>query len=262
MTAGERKTAVVTGGTSGIGLAIAMDLARRDFEVDLWARRTERGEEALRAVKGVGRGSTHFQACDVASAASIRTAVEAFERRADHLDVLVNAAGILRREMLGALDAAAVSEQIDTLLTGTILVTNALASRLARARQSIVVNIGSVAGREPFGSLSAYGAAKAGVAHFTRVAAKELFASGVRVICVCPGVVRTSLMDEVEFAMVRRSLPGRRLQSVEEVTALVGHLVTEDFPSLTGAVIDLDDGISLFTGGPESKLTGGPEGGV
>jgi NAD(P)-dependent dehydrogenase (short-subunit alcohol dehydrogenase family) len=232
-----------------------MELARRDFEVHLWGRRVELGEKALLALKNIDKRPAYFQVCDVTSVESIQAAARAFDRHADHLDVLVNAAGILQRGTLGSFKGSSVIEQINTLLTGTILVANALATRLAKGKQSIVVNIGSVAGREPFSSLSAYGAAKAGVAHFTKIAAKELFGSGVRVICVCPGVVRTSLMDEAEFAMVKKTLPGRRLQAVEEVTFFVGHLVTGQYPSLTGAVIDLDDGISLFSGGPEGART-------
>lgn len=255
MTSTEKKTAIITGGSSGIGLAIAEEFARRDFEVHLWARRSELGERAIASLRKLDKRPPHFQSCDVTSAASIEAAVREFDRHAGHVDVLVNAAGILRRGMLGSLQETYVTEQINTLLTGAILVTNALATRLAKGKQGIVVNIGSIAGREPFSSLSAYGAAKAGLAHFTKVAAKELFGSGVRVICVCPGVVQTSLMDEIDFAIVKGTLPAQRLQPIEEVTSLIGHLVAGSYPSLTGAVIDLDDGVSLFPGGPEGART-------
>jgi acyl carrier protein len=184
----------------------------------------------------------------VACPHSIAQAVKAFEAEHDRLHLLINAAGILQRTPLSSFQPDAVSSQIDIVLKGTILATTALAGHLARGENSVVVNIGSVAGQHSFVGLGAYGAAKAGVAHFTRTAAQELFSSGTRVLCVCPGIVKTGLMPDAEFQALAGVTPGHRLQTVDELARFVVELTRPDYPSLTGAVIDFDDGVGLFPG--------------
>jgi NAD(P)-dependent dehydrogenase (short-subunit alcohol dehydrogenase family)/acyl carrier protein len=234
---GTGRVAVVTGGSSGIGLAVTRRLVEAGYAVEIWARREDVGRAAAARLGS----AVNFRRCDVADATSVRAAAEGLPER---LDLLVNAAGILQRGPLGA-DTAA---QVDVLLKGTILVTGALAPRLAGG---VIVNLGSVAGREPFPGLAAYGAAKAGVAHFTRAAARELLASRVRVLCVSPGLVETNLQPAAELALLRQTTPHRRLQSPDEVAAFIVALAGDAYPSLTGAVIDLDDGLSLYTGSAE-----------
>jgi NAD(P)-dependent dehydrogenase (short-subunit alcohol dehydrogenase family)/acyl carrier protein len=229
--------AVVTGGSSGIGLAVTRRLVEAGYAVEIWARREDLGRAAAARLGS----AVNFRRCDVADPAAVRAAAEGLPER---LDLLVNAAGVLQRGPLGAETAA----QVDVLLKGTILVTGALAARLAGG---VIVNLGSVAGREAFPGLAAYGAAKAGVAHFTRAAARELLAARVRVFCVSPGLVDTSLQPAAELALLRQSTPHRRLQSPDEVAAFIVALASDAYPSLTGAVIDLDDGLSLYTGSAE-----------
>ncbi len=108
------------------------------------------------------------------------------------------------------------------------------------------MNVGSVAGQHPMVGLGAYGAAKAGVAHYTRVAAQELFSAGVRVVCVCPGIVKTGLFPEREYDALASLTPGRRLQTADEIGQFLVEVTRPAYPSLTGAVIDLDDGLGLF----------------
>jgi 3-oxoacyl-[acyl-carrier protein] reductase len=240
-------SAIVTGGTSGIGLATARALVREGFEVTLWARDARRGQDAISKLNAEHlAGKVLFQACDVGNADSVQQAVEAFTVRNQGLNILINAAGILQRTPVGTFQPELIARQIDTVLKGTIHTTTALAPHLARARQGVVVNVGSVAGQQPIIGLGTYGAAKAGVAHFTRVMAQELFTAGVRVLCVCPGIVKTSLVPEREYEALINVTPGRRLQTVEEIAQFIVELTRPAYPSLTGAVIDLDDGLGLF----------------
>jgi len=241
--------AIVTGGSSGIGLATARKLLNRGFHVHLWARREAAGAAAAEALNQLGAaGRASFHSCDVSSWPSVQRAADAFTQRHDRLDVLVNSAGLLRRGSLMSRDGAPAFDQVGVLLGGTIATTTALSQALRAAGSAVVINIGSVAGRQPFASLGAYGAAKAGVVHFTRVAAKELYPHGVRVLCVCPGVVDTPLMPPSELRALRSALPSGRLQSAEEVADLVVALTSGEFAAMTGAVIDFDDGVGLFPG--------------
>lgn len=240
-------SAIITGGTSGIGLAAARALLRDGYDVTLWARQAQRGQDAVRQLNGEHRaGKASFQTCDVASADSVRQAVEAFAKGHDTLDILINGAGILQRTPLTQFQADTITQQIDIVLKGTILTTTALALHLSKSGRGVVINVGSVAGQHPLVGLGAYGAAKAGVAHFTRVAAQELFMAGVRVLCVCPGIVKTGLMPEREYEALVAVTPGRRLQTAEEVGQFLVELTKPAYPSLTGAVIDFDDGLGLF----------------
>lgn len=240
-------SAIVTGGTSGIGLAAARALLRGGHDVILWARQAQRGQEAVRQLNSEHfPGKASFQTCDVSSADSVRQAVEAFAKGHDALATLINAAGILQRTPLVQFQADTITRQIDIVLKGTILTTTALAPFLAKSGRGVVINVGSVAGQHPFVGLGAYGAAKAGVAHFTRVAAQELFTAGVRVLCVCPGIVKTGLVPEREYEALVAVTPGRRLQTADEVGQFLAELATPAYPSLTGAVIDFDDGLGLF----------------
>ncbi len=239
--------AIITGGTSGIGLAAARLLLATGHNVYLWARNQQRGKEVADQLNGENRGGTAtYQFCDVGSSQSIQEAVRTFAAQHDRVDILINAAGILQRTPLADYQPEIISQQIDIVLKGTILTTTALAGFLVQSKNAVVVNMGSVVGQQAFVGLSAYGAAKAGIAHFTRTAAQELYSSGTRVVCVCPGIVKTNLMTEAEYQALVGVTPGRRLQSVDEVARFIVDLTRPDYPSLTGAVIDFDDGLGLF----------------
>jgi 3-oxoacyl-[acyl-carrier protein] reductase len=243
------KTAIVTGGTSGIGFAVAVRLLADGFAVHIWGRDEVRGRRAAESLAaGDGSGNVTFVRCDVRSIDQIAAAVGTFSRHHQHLDLLVNCAGILRREPLSQVQNESVDEQIDTLLKGPILITGAVSELLACSHGGVIANIGSAAGKEPFPLLGVYGAAKAGLAQFTRSVAKELYLCGVRAFCVNPGVVETDLMSAAELAQLRTTLPGRRFQSAEEVADLVVHLASGPYAALNGAVVEFDDGVSLFTG--------------
>lgn len=246
-----RKSAIVTGGSSGIGYCVCEELARRDYGVFILARDSRRGEESAARIRAATPdAAVEFIACDVRSAAAVRSAFAEIRSRVESADLLVNCAGVLQRAMLGDLSAEAIDSQLDTCLKGTMLVTDASVELLAGSQSALVVNVGSVAGRASFEGLSVYGAAKAGVIHFSRTAARELYGRGIRVVCVNPGVVETNLMSAAELAMVKATLPSGRLQHPEEVASFIVALTDPTFQSLTGAVIDLDDGTGLFTGDP------------
>ncbi len=249
------KTAIVTGGSSGIGYATAERLARRQFRVYLLSRDPQRGKAAIGQIRELAPDApVEHIVCDVRSISSVRAAIARVATEADCIELLVNGAGVLMRAMLGAAPAQAVDDPIDTCLKGTVHVTGAAIELLSAASAPLVVNIGSVAGKAPFESLSVYGAAKAGVIQFSRIAAKELYSRGIRVVCVNPGVVRTGLMSTAEFSRVQATLPGKRLQQAHEIASFVVSLSAGAYASMTGAVIDLDDGAGLFTGGPPDNV--------
>lgn len=254
------KTAIVTGGSSGIGYATAERLVQQQFRVFLLSRDSDRGRSAARRISETAAASVvHHVVCDVRSMPSVAAAIAEVRTHTNQVELLVNSAGVLRRSMLGTSTEQDIDDQIDTCLKGTVHVTGAAVELLAAADAPLIVNVGSVAAKTPFESLSVYGAAKAGVVQFSRIAAKELFSRGIRVVCVNPGVVRTALMSAAEFSMVQATLPGGRLQEAQDIAALVVNLSDNAYSSMTGAVIDMDDGAGLFSGGPPAVIEAASE---
>ncbi len=179
-------SALVTGGSSGIGLAIARALAEEGFALTLVSRRRERVE---RAAAELGAQAV---AADVSSAEDCERLVAAHRERFGGLDVLVNSAGVGVGGRLEELAVKHVDLQLSVNLRGLILVTKA-AIPLLRASRGLVVNLASIAGTIPAPRLSVYGAAKAAVISFTRSLNAELEDDGVRATAICPGFVATEM---------------------------------------------------------------------
>jgi NAD(P)-dependent dehydrogenase (short-subunit alcohol dehydrogenase family) len=182
------QAALVTGGSSGIGLAIATMLREEGFAITLAARTRTKVELAADALRA------HAVAADVAREEDCRRIVE--EHRAAHgrLDVLVNSAGVGIGGLVDELDTKYIDLQLDVNLRGTILVT-AAALPLLREARGLIVNIASIAGTSPSARLPIYGAAKAGVINFTSSLNRAEEEHGVRASVLSPGFVDTPMTE-------------------------------------------------------------------
>lgn len=184
------KTAVVTGGSSGIGLAIALAIAEAGAAVHVLARRTAPVEEAATDTQPAGSITAHQ--VDVSDARAVRTWAAAF---AEPVDILVCAAGInIPERRLGQLTDASWTEVISTNLNGAFFATSAL---LPKLRESVgdIVYISSVAAAWPDHSGPAYGASKAGLLGLARGAGLDEYGRGIRVCTILPGLVNTAILD-------------------------------------------------------------------
>jgi ketoreductase len=180
------RAALVTGGSSGIGLAIARMLKNEGFELTLASRRPEKIESAAREL------GAHAVAVDVSREEDCRRVVDEHAKRLGRLDVLVNSAGVGVGSRSEDLSAKHWDLQLDVNLRGAFLVTQAAIPLLREAR-GLVVNLASIAGTMPTPGLVAYGAAKAGLIAVTRTLNRELEADGIRLCAVCPGFVDTPM---------------------------------------------------------------------
>jgi NAD(P)-dependent dehydrogenase (short-subunit alcohol dehydrogenase family) len=180
------RAALVTGGSSGIGLAIARALKEEGFELTLASRRREKVEPAARELEA------HALAVDVSREDDCRRLVDAHAERFGRLDVLVNSAGVGVGSSSEDLSAKHWDLQLDVNLRGAFLVTQAAIPLLREAR-GLVVNLASIAGTMPTPGLVAYGAAKAGLISVTRTLNQELEPDGIRVCAICPGFVDTPM---------------------------------------------------------------------
>jgi NAD(P)-dependent dehydrogenase (short-subunit alcohol dehydrogenase family) len=180
------RAALVTGGSSGIGLAIARALKEEGFELTLASRRPEKVEPAARELEA------NALAVDVSREEDCRRLVDEHAERFGRLDVLVNSAGIGVGSSSEDLSAKHWDLQLDVNLRGAFLVTQAAIPLLREAR-GLVVNLASIAGTMPTPGLVAYGAAKAGLISVTRTLNQELEPDGIRVCAICPGFVDTPM---------------------------------------------------------------------
>lgn len=180
------RAALITGGSSGIGLAIARMLRDDGFGLTLAARRAEKVEAAAKELDAVA------VAADVSDAAACAALVEAHRERYGRLDVLVNSAGVGIGGRVEDLPAKHLDLQLGVNLRGLFLVTQA-AIPLLREAKGLIVNLASIAGTLPTPGLATYGATKAAVISLTNSLNGELDGDGIRAIAICPGFVDTPM---------------------------------------------------------------------
>jgi 3-oxoacyl-[acyl-carrier protein] reductase len=239
------RTAVVTGGAAGIGLACARRLAAGGATVALW----DRDEAALAAAKAAS-GAKLTVALDVADADAVARGAAATAQALRRIDVLVCSAGITGpNTSTWEYPVDAWRQVIDVNLNGVFYCNRAVVPSMLRHDYGRIVNIASVAGKEGNPNASAYSTSKAGVIGLTKSLGKELAKTGVRVNCVTPAAVRTAIFDQmtqqhIDFMLSK--IPMGRFGTVDEIAALVCWLASEECSFSTGAVFDLSGGRATY----------------
>ena len=250
------RTALVTGGGSGIGLAIARGLAWGGASVALGGRRHDVIEAAAADLRALGLTCVAV-AGDVSSAAGAKRLVDEAARELDGLDILVNCAGVYRAGPLAAEHAAGpdpVDLVVDIDLKGVLFVTRAAIPHLrASGDGGAIVNISSSLTQLPLANCSVYSAAKAGVDALTRNLAAELAADRIRVNAVLPGVVRTPIFETIMPAEEAAAfldgfgdeVPLGRIGEPDDVARAAVFLCDPANDWITGALLAVDGGLSL-----------------
>jgi NAD(P)-dependent dehydrogenase (short-subunit alcohol dehydrogenase family) len=240
--------ALVTGASGGIGGAIALALAAAGARVSL-AGRKEAALSGLADRLGENRGAAAV--FDLTDETAVGEAVAAVRATAGPIDILVNNAGAARSAPFAQTDGALWSEMLAVNLTGSYLVTRAVAGEMLARRAGRIVNIASTAGLAGYAYVSAYVAAKHGLVGLTRALALEFARQGVTVNAVCPGYTETPMLEaavanitaktgrsEAEArGMLAASNPGGRLVNPEEVADAVLWLVSPGASAVTGQAI-------------------------
>lgn len=238
------KTALVTGASSGIGLHIAGVYARAGAQVVLAARRMERIDEAVKALRAEGH-TAHGVFLDVTKSDSIAPAFdEAQQRCGAPVDILYNNSGIIYNKPFLEQEEAEIARLFDTNLKGAMLVAQEGARRMAQQRSGTIINIASVAGLRAGGFLSSYCASKAALIQLTQVMALELAGKGIRVNAICPGNIETDMQDalkDFEQALIKRT-PMRRLGKPEDLDGASLLLASDAGRYMTGVAIPVDGG--------------------
>jgi NAD(P)-dependent dehydrogenase (short-subunit alcohol dehydrogenase family) len=242
--------AVITGGASGIGLAIAQRMLASGARLTLW----DRDEAALAQVReAFGKSAldkvVHTVRVNVADHADVARAAAASEQHAP-VDILVNSAGITGpNRPLADYPVDDWKSVFDINLHGLFYCCRELSPFMRQRNYGRIVNIASVAGKEGNPNASAYSASKAAVIALTKSLGKELAATGVRVNCVTPAAVKTAMFDQmsqshIDFMLSK--IPMARFGETHEIAAMVAWLCTEDCSFSTGAVFDLSGGRATY----------------
>jgi len=238
------KVAVVTGGSRGIGLAIAQTLAGAGAKVAVLARD---GARAQQAAQELGGGAQGF-ACDVSDAAQAETTLGAVDKALGPVDILVNNAGITRDNLLFRIAEDDWDQVLDTNLKGAFLMTKLAARGMIKRRWGRVVNITSVVGLTGNKGQSNYAASKAGLIGFTKAVAKELASRNVLVNAVAPGYIDTEMTrgiaEEAKQAL-QAAIPLGRLGQGADVAAAVLFLASDWASYITGQVLVVDGGMVM-----------------
>jgi 3-oxoacyl-[acyl-carrier protein] reductase len=235
----EGKTALVTGGSRGIGRAIALELGRAGASVVIGYRSGKAEAESVAAEIG-GRA---VQA-DVSDAGAARELVEG----AGELDILVNNAGITRDGLLARMPDEDWRDVIETNLSSMFYTCRAAARPMMKRRGGSIVNVSSIVGVHGNPGQTNYAAAKAGIIGFTKSLARELGSRGVRANVVAPGYVTTQLTDvlpdEAKTAMLGAT-PLGRLGDPDDVAGAVRFLCSDEASFITGEVLLVDGGLGM-----------------
>jgi 2-dehydro-3-deoxy-L-rhamnonate dehydrogenase (NAD+) len=238
--------AVVTGGATGLGYAIAARLIASGGSVTLWDRDLA---AAQRAALVLGAKAQAVQV-DVSQHVSVQAGAAATVQQAGRIDALVNSAGITGpNTKLWDYPVEAWRDVIDVNLNGLFHCCREVVPAMRQAGYGRIVNIASVAGKEGNPNASAYSASKAAVIALTKSLGKELADTGVRVNCVTPAAVKTAIFDQMSEEHIRfmlSKIPLGRFGTAEEIAALVAWLCTEECSFSTGAVFDLSGGRSTY----------------
>ena len=244
----EGKTAVVTGGSRGIGRAVCLVLAEGGANVVLcYAGNEAAAQETAQAVEALGAKALAVR-CDVSDAvqvdALVKSAVEAFGR----IDILVNNAGITRDNLLMRMSEADFDAVVAANLKGAFLCMKAASRLMLKQRYGRIVNLSSVVGLRGNAGQVNYAASKAGVIGMTKSLAKELASRGVTVNAVAPGFIETDMtaaLSEAARSAAQGSIPMGRLGGPEDVARAVGFLASDDAAYVTGQVLAVDGGMAM-----------------
>jgi NAD(P)-dependent dehydrogenase (short-subunit alcohol dehydrogenase family) len=246
------KTAIVTGGGSGIGQAIALRFASEGVEVIVFELRPEAAEETLGKIRALG-GNGRAVTCDISNTDSVRSAFATVER----LDVLVNNAGIAH---VGNV-LTTTPEDLDRLYAVNVRgVYHGLHFGVAQMQaqgSGVILNLASIASKVGIADRFAYSMSKGAVLTMTLSVARDFVDKGIRCNCICPARVHTPFVDgfldknypdkrDEMFAKLSAAQPMRRMGRPEEVASLAAFLCSDEAAFITGVAYDLDGGFTLL----------------
>ncbi|MBN57949.1 MULTISPECIES: 3-oxoacyl-ACP reductase FabG [unclassified Thalassolituus] len=243
----EKKLALVTGASRGIGFAIAERLVADGYRV-VGTATSESGAEALQAKLRV-HGDEHSAAVlNIADSEQTNAAMKSLLSEYGTPLVVVNNAGITRDNLFLRLSEDDWDAVVNTNLSGVFRVCKALAKAMLKQKAGSIINISSIIGTTGNGGQANYAAAKAGLEGFSRSLAQEIASRNITVNCVAPGFIQTDMTDvlpETQKEAILASIPGKRFGHVDDIAGAVAFLASDDARYITGQTIHVNGGMNM-----------------
>lgn len=242
------KVALITGGTRGIGKEIAYTLAEENYDIII-NYRTE-NEELMKLKKEIEqkRDRCLLLKGDVSNFEDCKKLVEEAINRMNHIDVLVNNAGITKDMLLMRMKPEDFNEVINVNLIGTFNMTKNVTNYMMKERKGRIINVSSVVGISGNAGQTNYAASKAGIIGFTKSLAKEVASRNILVNAIAPGFIQTDMTNILKENVkdeIAKTIPLKRMGTAKDVANVVKFLVSEDSSYITGQVIQVDGGMLM-----------------
>lgn len=242
------KVALITGGTRGIGKEIAYTLAEENYDIII-NYRTE-NEELMKLKKEIEQKRVRCLLLkgDVSNFEDCKKLVEEAINRMNHIDVLVNNAGITKDMLLMRMKPEDFNEVINVNLIGTFNMTKNVINYMMKERKGRIINVSSVVGIYGNAGQTNYAASKAGIIGFTKSLAKEVASRNILVNAIAPGFIQTDMTNILKENVkdeIAKTIPLKRMGTAKDVANVVKFLVSEDSSYITGQVIQVDGGMLM-----------------
>jgi len=245
----EGKHAIVTGGTSGIGRAIALLYAKQGANVCIFGRNEARGQEVTQTAKEqTGRDSICFQRVNVSKKEEVDKAIQKSLNKFPQVDILVNCAGITKDQLFLRMTEQDFTDVLNVNLLSCVFTSQALIRPFIKARQGKIINISSVVGLIGNPGQTNYAASKAGMIGFSKSLAKEVARKNITVNCIAPGYIQTPMTDAIAEGKQKeliQHIPLGRMGSPEDIAQSALFLASSMGDYITGQTIIVDGGLAM-----------------
>ena len=244
----KNKTALITGGSRGIGKAIAVAMAQQGADIAVvYSGNEKAAQETIDELCTLGVRAESYS-CNVADFEEVAETVKKIVSHFGTIDILVNNAGITRDNLILMMKKQDFDEVIDTNLKGAFYMTNQVSGVMLRKKKGRIINITSVSGMMGNAGQANYAASKAGVIGLTKTTAKELASRGITCNAIAPGFVETDMakkLGEEKLAEAKKAIPLGRLGQPEDIANAAVFLAADSASYITGVVLKVDGGLYI-----------------